>query len=126
MQRHIIFTRADRSVAVVTASRSWMHVVRNGGYPWYTDRGSIDRAIENRIRAGVPEDAARRHVRACAFGGCSTGEAMEIIRDNAMDINNGVLSLTAFALLTSVILKSFEVSIDGSEMLGGDHTMEGQ
>lgn len=97
MERHIVFTRVDGSVAIATASRNWLQVVSNGGYPWFTNRGNIDRAIENRVKAGISREAAWRHVKACAFGGYTSGEAMEVIRDNAMDINRAVLCVDAFA-----------------------------
>lgn len=43
--------------------------------------GYMDKQIERQIRRGVPPDVARRYARAMTFGGCTTAEALEIIRD---------------------------------------------
>lgn len=41
----------------------------------------MDRQIASMVNRGVNEDAACRYAKAVMFGGCTTAEALEIIRD---------------------------------------------
>ena len=41
----------------------------------------MDRQIASMVNRGVREDAAHRYAKAVMFGGCTTAEALEIIRD---------------------------------------------
>jgi hypothetical protein len=56
-------------------------VMTCGGFWHDKPRGYGDIQIERMITRGVNRDAARRYVRAVLFGGCTTAEALEIIRD---------------------------------------------
>ena len=44
-------------------------------------RGFMDLQIERQIERGIAPDLARRYAHAMHFGGCTTAEALEIIRD---------------------------------------------
>jgi hypothetical protein len=46
-------------------------------------RGFMESQIDSLIGHGIHKDAAWRYARALQFGGCTTAEAMEIIRDKA-------------------------------------------
>lgn len=52
-----------------------------GGFWDSLPPGVMDRQIASMVRRGVNEDAAYRHAKAMMFGGCTTAEALEIIRD---------------------------------------------
>lgn len=44
-------------------------------------RGHIENQVERNIHAGVSPDVAKRFVESLQFGGCSTEEALALIRD---------------------------------------------
>ncbi len=52
-----------------------------GGFWDHHPRGVIDRQIASMVNRGVHENAAHRYAKAMMFGGCTTAEALEIIRD---------------------------------------------
>lgn len=81
MNQRIILTQPAGSVSIVCPSTSVLHWMGNGGRWGRCGRGWIDGQIERSIAAGHPPDSARRFVRAMAFGGCTTAEALAIIRD---------------------------------------------
>lgn len=54
----------------------------NGGGMWTdSDAGFLDRQIAAHAEAGPGESVARQFVMAMQFGGCTTAEAMAIMRD---------------------------------------------
>lgn len=55
--------------------------MQNGGF--WSDRphGFVETQIERQIAAGIDPDHAKRFAHAVAFGGCTTAEVYEIIRD---------------------------------------------
>ena len=52
-----------------------------GGYWGSAPRGFLDTQIERQIADGIAPDVARRYAMAMQFGGCTTAQALEIIRD---------------------------------------------
>jgi hypothetical protein len=80
MQR-IVYTRPDGGVNICCPAREIMAHLTCGGFFANPVRGVIDRHVEAEIAAGRPEWLAHRYVKALAFGGCTTAEALEIIRD---------------------------------------------
>jgi len=79
--RCIAYRPHDGGVAITYPANEAITAMRCGGY--WSDRphGFIDRQIERQIAEGRKPDAARRFTHALAFGGCTTSEALEIIRD---------------------------------------------
>ncbi len=68
------------------ASGGWFHPKQPRTRTW---QGEIDAQIE----AGFPEDATRRFIRALAFGGCTTAEALAIIRDRDVERGSTAIEL---------------------------------
>ena len=81
MLKRIVYTRHDGGVSVCTPTEWAIRWLGCGGFWGVRPRGWYDRQIESQIARGVRPDAARRYVRAMMFGGCTTAEAYEIIRD---------------------------------------------
>lgn len=52
-----------------------------GGYWSHMPKGFVDVQIARQIRDGIDPNHARRFARAVAFGGCTTKEAISIIKD---------------------------------------------
>lgn len=81
MRKRIVYTRHDGGVSICAPAEDCLKWMSCGGY-WKTmPRGFVDTQIERNIADGVAPDAARRFVRALAFGGRSEQEALAIIRD---------------------------------------------
>lgn len=81
MRQRIVYTRHDGAVIVVEP-KDWAISAMSCGGVWdHLPRGVMDRQIASMVRRGVNEDAAYRHAKAMMFGGCTTAEALEIIRD---------------------------------------------
>ena len=85
----IVYTRVtDGGVSIIVPSLRCLAAMCNGGGatcdgdPWETpERGFLAKQIERRVRIdGQDPDAARRFVLARAFGGCTTAEALELMR----------------------------------------------
>jgi hypothetical protein len=81
MRKRIVYTRFDGGVTVSQPSETIISWMGNGGFWSHCLRGFCDRQIESMIARGVRADTARRYVRAMTLGGCTTAEALEIIRD---------------------------------------------
>lgn len=77
----IVFTRHDGGVSVCTPTDWAISVMSCGGLWDDLPPGYMNVQIERKISRGMPEDAALRYCRALHFGGCTTAEALEIIRD---------------------------------------------
>lgn len=77
----ILYTRHDGGVAVCMPSARVLTGMRCGGLYPSAPVGWIKEQEERRIASGQSSYAARRLVRALAFGGCTTSDALEIIRD---------------------------------------------
>lgn len=81
MDKRIVYTRHDGGVSICTPT-DWIISVMSCGGLWNDrPRGFADRQIASMVKRGVDEDTAHRYVRAVQFGGCTTAEALEIIRD---------------------------------------------
>ena len=81
MRARIISTRTTDGGARVTCPTPWVLAQMSCGGWKDMLRGFLETQIERGIAAGRLPDAQRRYVRAMAFGGCSTHEALAIIRD---------------------------------------------
>lgn len=80
--KRIVYTRHDGGVTVCGPSPDAIRWMGCGGFWSNQSRGFVDTEIESQIvRFGSYPDVARRFVRAMQFGGCTTAEALEIIRD---------------------------------------------
>lgn len=79
--RKIIYTRHDGGVSVCTPSDWILSVMGCGGLWDHLPSGEMDRQIASMVNRGVSEAAAHRYAKAVTFGGCTTSEALEIIRD---------------------------------------------
>jgi hypothetical protein len=79
--KRIVYTRkSDGGVSVcVPAAEAIAHLC-SGGF-WPSVRGFCEWQIEMQIARGVGSDAAQRYARAMVSGGCTTAEALAIIRD---------------------------------------------
>jgi hypothetical protein len=81
MMRRIVYTAHDGGVSICTPTDWIMAVLCCGGLWKDRPRGFLETQIERQIARGVKPDAARRYANAVQFGGCTTAEAFEIIRD---------------------------------------------
>lgn len=81
MRQRIIYTAKDNWVVIVTPSANAIRWMGSGGRWADERRGFIDEQIERHIAAGHNQDLSRRYVHAMMFGGCTTAEALGIIRD---------------------------------------------
>lgn len=79
--RRIVYTRPDGGVNVCCPSPDAIAWMGCGGFWADQPRGFMDVQIERMIARGIPADVARRYAHAMQFGGCTTAEAYEIIRD---------------------------------------------
>jgi hypothetical protein len=82
MRREIIVTTAwSGGVALANPAAEIMRAMSCGGYWGDKPRGFVCKQIESKIAQGKDRDASRRFCRALAFGGCTDGEALAILRD---------------------------------------------
>lgn len=81
MDKRIVYTRHDGGVSVCCPSDWAISVMGCGGLWDHLPPGVMDRQIASMVNRGVSEDAAHRYAKAVMFGGCTTAEALEIIRD---------------------------------------------
>lgn len=85
MNKRLVFNGHDGGV-VVRCPTDWAISMMGCGGLWDDKpRGFMDVQIERQIARGVKADIARRYARAMQFGGCTTAEALEIIRDRDCD-----------------------------------------
>lgn len=88
MDRRIVYTRHDGGVSVCCPSDWAISVMGCGGLWDHLPHGVMDRQIASMVNRGVSEDVAYRYAKAVMLGGCTTAEALEIIRDR--DCFNGI------------------------------------
>jgi hypothetical protein len=81
MHKRIIYTRHDGGVTVCIPTDWIISVLGSGGFWDDQPRGFMDIQIQRQVARGVNEDAAYRYAKAMMVGGCTTAEALEIIRD---------------------------------------------
>lgn len=79
--RRIVYTRHDGGVNICTPTDEIISWMSCGGMWDSQPRGFAEIQIERMIEAGVRKDTARKYAHAVQFGGCTTAEALEIIRD---------------------------------------------
>lgn len=79
---HIVYTCPDGVVAVCHPAPEFTNGwLAHGGYWWDKPRGWADAWIARRTAEGRQEWAVAQFARKVQLGGCSTSEAMAIIRD---------------------------------------------
>ena len=81
MIKRIVYTRHDGGVTVCCPSERAVAWLGCGGFWNHHPRGFADIQIERMISRGVGPYAAQRYAKAMTVGGCTTAEALEIIRD---------------------------------------------
>ncbi len=81
IERCIVYTRFDGGVSICYPTNDVISWMGCGGYWNDRPRGFLEAQIERQIAAGHEPDASRRFAHAVQFGGCTTAEALEIIRD---------------------------------------------
>lgn len=81
MSKAIVYTRPDGGVSICHPVPSCLRDMSCGGHWPFARRGWLEQQIERNIAEGRDPDASRRFVHALAWGGCSTAEALAIIRD---------------------------------------------
>lgn len=81
MDKRIVYTRHDGGVSICRPSVNAISWMSRGGFYEPYPRGFMDVQIERQIADGISADAARRFCHAMAFGGLTTAEALEVIRD---------------------------------------------
>ena len=81
MRSRIVLTRPDGCVSVVCPSINAITWMSCGGRWPDKPRGWLDEQIERHITAGHGADVSAKYVRAMQFGGCTSHEALAIIRD---------------------------------------------
>lgn len=82
MRKRIVYTRhSDGGISICCPAPEIIQVLSCGGFWADKPRGFADRQIDSMIARGVSPDAARNYARAVVLGGCSTQEALAIIRD---------------------------------------------
>ena len=79
--KRIVYTCHDGSVSVCIPTDWAIKALASGGFWGARPRGWYDRQVESQVARGVLPDAASRYVRAMITGGCTTAEALAIIRD---------------------------------------------
>lgn len=81
--RKILYTRHDGGVSICTPSANCIRWMSAGGRWADYERGYVEKQIERQIADGVDERHAVRFARAMAFGGLTTSEALEAIKDKS-------------------------------------------
>src|SRR5262245_1166074 len=82
IDKRIVYTRFDGGVSVCCPFEEVFRYMCNGGGIWDGQpRGYLDDLVERMVGSGMDADASRRYVYAMQFGGCTTSEVWEIIRD---------------------------------------------
>ena len=81
MRKCMVYTRFDGGVDVCHPTPEIIRWLGCGGFWGKRPPGWYDAQVESQVAEGVAPDAARRYVRAMILGGCTTAEALEIIRD---------------------------------------------
>lgn len=81
MHKRIVYTRHDGGVSICVPTLNCIRWMGCGGYWGNPRRGFLDTQVERHVADGIDPDAAWRFVSAMQFGGCTTAEALEIIRN---------------------------------------------
>lgn len=81
MDKRIVYTRHDGGVAIVCPSANAVRWLGCGGRWGTPTRGWLDEQLRRCVEAGHEERASWRFIQAMQWGGCTTVEALEIIRD---------------------------------------------
>ena len=79
--KRIVYTRPGGAVSIVCPSARCIAWMASGGRWGNPTRGWLDEQLRRSVEAGHNERAAYRFIRAMQWGGCTTAEALAIIRD---------------------------------------------
>lgn len=77
----IVYNRFKDGLVSICSPTPWALGMMSCGGFWNKERGFADRQIASMVNRGIREDVAARYAKAMMFGGCTTAEALEIIRD---------------------------------------------
>lgn len=77
----ILYTRHDEGVTVTYPTPEIFDVMSRGGYWSDRPRGFLQRQIEIQIADGIDPDHARRFAHAVQFGGLTTPEIYDVLKD---------------------------------------------
>ena len=77
----ILFTAWNKSVSVNYPSQTIFEIISRGGLWRGFERGFVQRQIEKQIESGIDPDHARRWVDAVQYGGLTTSEIYELVKD---------------------------------------------
>ncbi len=95
MNCRIVYNRPDGGVTVRCPAPQIIKWMASGG--WFDPSQPRTRTwqgeIEAQIEAGFDPDVTRKFIRALAFGGCTTAEALEIIRDRDVERGSTAIEL---------------------------------
>lgn len=82
MPKRIVYNRkSDGGVSVYAPAQNCLAMMACGGRWNGERRGFLHDQIDRQIERGIRSDVAQRFVLAMQFGGCTTAEALEILRD---------------------------------------------
>lgn len=79
--KRIVYNLFDGGVSICCPADETIAWMGCGGFWADRPRGFLETQIERQIAEGVSADVAARYAMAMQFGGCTTAEALEIIRD---------------------------------------------
>src|SRR5207237_649888 len=79
--KRIIYNRHEGGISVCCPADEAIAWMSCGGFWSRRPRGFMETQIEWQIARGIDPDVAKRYAHAMKFGGCTTAEALEIIRD---------------------------------------------
>lgn len=77
----IVYTNPDGGVDLCWPMPQAVEWLRHGSFWAAMPRGFVEEQIRRFVEAGHPEWAVARYARAMTFGGCTTAEALGMIRD---------------------------------------------
>jgi hypothetical protein len=82
VNKRIVYNRIKDGGVTICSPSDWAIAWMGCGGFWNNrSRGFVELQIESQISRGIAPDVARRYARVMQFGGCTTAEALEIIRD---------------------------------------------
>ncbi len=81
MKKRIVYTRFDGGVSIYCPADECVRWMGCGGFWDEHPPGFMLTQIDRQIARGIAPDVARCYARAVQFGGCTTAEALEILRD---------------------------------------------
>lgn len=81
MNKRVVYTRKSDGGVSVCCPSDWVIDALAHGAMGDAPRGVIERRVDAFIAEGIAPDVAKRFVHAMHFGGCTTAEALALVRD---------------------------------------------